>query len=189
MNTCRPVHYLLLVTILTFLPIWQTQAAEEVGKGTLAFKPVELLPENTRDEEIGIRVRLEPAPSPNFILVSAPNKEYKNVVTVRMDDRGNFAGLEPLHWSKGAIHEIAKNMSFAGYGFKPENNSVLIFRVEPGKGYVFVSGQGEVTTPEKGSIVLEDSKGGLVLGHPARPKQVSTTEPDKSHKKPNGEGR
>ena len=143
-------------------------STDEEGQGVLDFMPHELLPANTRSENIDIRVRLEPAKDPNILSVSAPNKEYKIEVVLKMDEKGNFAGVEPLHWSKGAIHEMAENISFAGYLFEPQRDSILTFRVEPDKGYVYVSGQGKLTTPDKTIITLSDSKKGLIIGNPVR---------------------
>jgi len=151
-------------------------AGDHDSQSILDFKPHELLPPETKREDIGIRVRLEPAKDPNILRVSAPNKEYKIEVSLKMDEKGNFAGIEPLHWSKGAVHEMAQNISFAGYTFEPEKDSVLTFRVEPDKGYVYVSGKGKVT------ITLDDNQKGFVIGHPAKakPQQKKTLEGTKN---------
>ena len=141
---------------------------DEEGQSVLDSMPHELLPANTKSENIGIRVRLEPVKDPGLLRVSVPNKEYKFEVALKMDEKGNLVDVEPLHWSKGAIHEMAENISFAGYSFEPQRDSVLTFRVEPDKGYVYVSGQGKLSTPKKTVITFSDSKKGLVIGNPVK---------------------
>ena len=56
----------------------------------------------------------------------------------------------------------------AGFLFKPEEGTVLTFRVEKEKGYVFMEGKGIVLTPDGEIIELEVSKKGKIFGDPVK---------------------
>ena len=154
-------------------------------EGMFVEKPRDLLPEDTLVEDYRVKVRIEPVDtSLQSMALIILNESYNLPIILQFSKQpnglmGNVSGLQQTQWSKNAIHEIAESISFAGYTFAPEKESVLTFKVIPDKGYVYVSGNGEVTTPDKGKIILGRKsffcikwnlfcRKEIVIGHPSK---------------------
>jgi hypothetical protein len=148
-------------------PAAKATSGENIPQVVVALKPTALLPSATINENIGLKARIEAFEDSKHLKLIAPDQSYKLDWTFGFGTQGCYSDGEPRLWSQGAIHEIAKTVAFAGYSFEPDTGSVLVFQVEPTKGYVHMSGQGKVTTPDGSTIILNDAKKGTVLGQPA----------------------
>lgn len=145
----------------------------------LDFKPDKLLPVNTKMESSSIKVVLEPCKDENLLKAVSPGKGYNLEVAFALDEKGKMK-VDSLVWSKDAVHEIRENISFAGYEFRPDKDSLIVFKVVPDKGYVFVNGKGTVVGPDKKEIALSEKDQGLILGRPvATEKHTEEEKPGK----------
>ena len=140
---------------------------ESEKQSVLDSKPKELLPSNTINRTLGVKVRLEQATDPNLLRIIVPDEEGYNInISIEIDANGQFVGWDTQIWSDGAIHEILQPISFAGYKFEPDSESMLSFKVDVNKGYIFDRGSGKVHTPNKRTIILNANNKGVIIGHP-----------------------
>lgn len=173
----KPVLKCFLIGTLLGTPLalaQGTQQQPDSEQSLLQEKPRELLPSDTSLESSGIKVVLRPCKDEDLLSAVAPGEGYKLTATAVIDVNGTLDVTQAV-WSRDALHEIRQNISFAGYDFRPTKGSVLMFKVVPEQGYVFVDGSGVVLGPDNKKVALNERSKGFVVGKPA-PKQKGTQE-------------
>lgn len=144
-------------------------------QGIFVEKPLDLLPDGVLDNDYSVKVRIGSYDAKSDVMMLILLDTGYNLPVLLEFSRqpnglfGAVSGTQQTLWSNNAIHEIAEAIDFAGYKFVPEKKSVLVFKVIPDKGYLYASGIGTVTTPDKEKITLgTDSRTEIILGHPAK---------------------
>jgi peptidoglycan hydrolase-like protein with peptidoglycan-binding domain len=131
--------------------------------------PTALLPANTSLENFGTKIILRPAENrKGAIVVVIPRRGgYMHKLQFLGLTKDGRAHVESTVWTDGAIHEIDGPIHLAGFRFEPDAGKKLIFRVDRRKGYVFLSGDGQVTPPDGATMILGPYQQGISLGRPS----------------------
>lgn len=130
--------------------------------------PPALLPGTTAPENFGTKIILRhAAEKPGAMLLVIPHKGgYQHKLQFLGLTEDGRAHVESTVWTHGAIHEIDGPLTLAGYQFLPEQDAPMVFRVDSKKGYVFISGRGEITPPNGATMIFGPYQQGLAIGKP-----------------------
>ena len=143
--------------------------AELVASGEakmLHTLPSALLPLSTAPEYFGTKVILRHANErPGAMVVVIPRKGgYQHKLQFLGLTQDGRAHVESTVWSHGAIHEIEGPLTLAGHQITPSGEMPMVFRVNHKRGYVFVSGNGEVKLPKGKTMPFGPQQNGVVIG-------------------------
>lgn len=130
--------------------------------------PPALLPPTTAPENFGTKIILRhAAEKPGAMLLIIPHKGgYQHKLQFLGLTEDGRAHVESTVWTHGAIHEIDGPLTLAGFQFLPEDGAPMVFRVDSKKGYVFVSGQGQITPPNGATMIFGPYQQGIAIGKP-----------------------
>ncbi len=130
--------------------------------------PTALLPANTSLENFGTKIILRPAEKRKsaMVVVIPRSGGYMHKLQFLGLTKDGRAHVESTVWTDGATHELDGVIRLAGYRFEPDAGKKLIFRVDRRKGYIFLSGDGQVTPPDGATMILGPYQQGMTLGHP-----------------------
>ena len=143
--------------------------AELVASGEakmLHALPSALLPSTTAPENFGTKIILRHATErPGAMVLVIPRRgNYQHKLQFLGLTQDGRAHVESTVWSNGAIHEIEGPLTLAGYQITPVGEAPMVFRVDHKRGYVFVSGNGQVKQPQGGIIQFGPNQQGTAIG-------------------------
>ena len=143
--------------------------AELVASGEaqmLHALPSALLPLTTAPENFGTKVILRHASErPGAMVVVIPRQGgYQHKLQFLGLTKDNRAHVESTVWSHGAIHEIEGPLTLAGHQITPAGDTPMVFKVDHKRGYVFVSGAGEVKPPQGATMLFGPYQRGVAIG-------------------------
>jgi len=128
--------------------------------------PAALLPLTTAPENFGTKIILRHAAErPGAMVVVIPRQGgYQHKLQFLGLTKDGRAHVESTVWSHGAIHEIEGPLTLAGHQITPAGDAPMVFRVDHKRGYVFVSGSGEVKPPKGATMLFGPYQRGVAIG-------------------------
>jgi len=168
-TSMRNEHVAIPGTLALFMLTSLVFSGDEPKKPTqmLTGSPKELLPACSADESRFVKVQIKQVKE-NVLELTVPDTGgYYLEFGVFLGKDGKKLGT-PLMWGDGATHEIFGPTTIGGYEIVPDNGKSLTFKVETKRGYIFVSGAGQVKNADGAVTKLSTEDAGLVVGHPVR---------------------